>query len=379
MRLFSFLSLITLVLTGCNEPQDKKTQLDEYKKELKELNTRIETLEAEIAAEDPDYANQNVKNTLVTVIPLSEQKFSHFVEVSGSVESDKNILLSAEIMGTITKIYAREGDRVHKGDPLIKIDDATLQTNLAELKTGLELAETIYERQSNLWKQKIGTEIQYLEAKNRKESLERQLATLKAQIAKALIKAPFSGTVDYLSAKEGEIAQPGAPLIRVVSFKDMFLKADISEAYIGKFKKNDSVIVEYPSLGESIVSKISAVGQVINPQNRTFSVQVKLPSDNQLIKPNLTAILKIKDFESNAAIGVPANLIQKDSKGDFVFIAQEENQGALISKKVHIERGMTYKGVTMVVSGLTDGDSLINEGFKEVIDGGRIKVVEEVI
>jgi membrane fusion protein, multidrug efflux system len=379
-RLFIYLfTLVTLFATACGEQQEgveaKKAQLKEYRNEAKELQSKIAALEEEIAVEDPNYATANKNATLITTLPVQHKSFEHYIQVSGSVASDRNITINAEVPAKVTRINVEEGDHVKKGQVLITQDAETIRRNIAELETSLELANTRYERQANLWKQNIGTEIQYLEAKNNKESLERRLASTQSQLDNYILRAPFSGTIDEVFVKEGEVTMAGVPMLRLVSMEDMYVVADVSEAYLGEFEKGDSVTVSFPSLDRTIQSSISTVGQVINENNRTFEVRVKLPKDNRLLKPNLLAVLEIKDYEQDSAIVVPTNLVQNDNRGDYVFVARKTEDGMTAEKK-RVERGMTYNNETLIKSGLAQGEQLINEGAREVGEGGEVKIAE---
>lgn len=371
--------MTTLTVVACQQQEGleaKKSQLKEYRNEVKALQSKITALEEEIAAEDPNFAAVNKNATLVTTLPVKEETFKHFIEVSGNVSSDRNVTINAEVPAEVTQVNVKKGDKVKKGQLLIAQDAETIRRNIAELQTSLELANTRFERQTNLWEKKIGTEMQYLEAKNNKESLERRLASARSQLDNYIVRAPFGGTVDDVFVKEGEVTQPGIPMLRIVSLEDMYIVADISEAYLGEFDRGDSVTVRFPSLNKEISSTINSVGQVINQNNRTFEIQVNLPNDEQFLRPNLLAVLEIKDYEQPDAVVIPTNLIQHDNRGDYVYIAAETDTG-LVAEKKHIERGMTYNNETMIKSGLEKDDQLINEGFREVAEGVMIRVAEQ--
>jgi membrane fusion protein, multidrug efflux system len=352
----------------------KKDQLKQYKQDVKDLQAKIDDLEKQIAADDPDFVNSNRNTTLVTTREVNIGTFEHFVEVRGSVTSRRNVTISAQTPAMVQNVVVEEGTKVRKGQLMVRQEAETLLRNIEELKTSLELAETRFRRQANLWDKNIGTEFQYLEAKNAKESLERKLASLNAQLDNYKIRAPFSGTVDEVFVKEGEMAQPGVPLLRLVSLSNMYIEADVSEAYLGEFEQGDSVIVTFPSLKKDVLSVISSVGQVINENNRTFKVEVKLPDDKLLLRPNLMAVVKLKDFQEEDALTVPTNLIQNDQKGDFVYLAvQSEETSSYIAQKRHIQRGRTYKDMTMVDSGLQGDEKLIDQGFREVAQGVSLR------
>lgn len=371
------LIIVALVLNGCQPTtttlEQKKEELKTLKDEALDMRQKISTLEKEIAEADPDFFRDN--STLVSTLKPINKKFVHKIEVRGSVQSRKNIILSAEAMGRINSIVVTEGTLVKKGQMLLKIDATTLKNAIEELKTTLELANIVYKKQANLWKNNIGTEIQYLEAKNKKESLERRLTTTYSQLDLATIKAPFSGSIDEVFVKEGEMAQPGLPMFRIVSLDDMYIKADISENHIGKIAVNDEVKVTFPSIDKEYNSFITAIGQVININNRTFSIEVKLESDN-LVKPNLTAVLELQDYENNEAWVIPTEIIQNDNYGDFVFLVGNGDEKS-VAKKFRIERGKSFRGETEILNDFNGNELIINQGFREVSEGVAVKLVNQ--
>ncbi|MEM6844583.1 MAG: efflux RND transporter periplasmic adaptor subunit [Bacteroidota bacterium] len=370
------------VLVACESSDSdlatKKQQLKTYQQELKALEDQIATLENEIAEADPAFAQRTRKTTLVTTMPVMKKTFEHYIEVRGSVTSRRNITISAEAPAMVTSLPVTEGDAVRKGQVLVTQNGETLRRNIQELQTSLELAQTRYNRQKNLWDQNIGTELQYLEAENGVKSLERRIASLQAQLNNYIVRAPFSGTIDEVFVKEGEMAQPGFPMLRLVSLTNMYIESDISESFLGEFNKGDSVLVEFPSLNENIVSSISSVGKVINENNRTFKIEVKLPGDMELLRPNLLAVLRIKDYQKPNALVVPTKLILEDAKGDYLFVAKNADEGdGKVAAKQHIERGQTYKNETVISGGLSGSEVIIDKGFREVNEGVRISIVNE--
>lgn len=370
--------VLSLIVFSCERPTEldqKKADLKAKKKELAEIRKEIKALENEISEMDPEFAKANRKAKLVTTLAVENTKFEHFIEVSGSVKSRRNVDISSESIGSIQEIRYKEGDDVVAGQVIIVLDNSMFTRTYDELQTQYELAITLFEKQEKLWKQDIGTEIQYLEAKNRKEALKNQIETLRTQIDKTYVKAPFSGTIDEIIVRVGQLAQPGVPLLRLVSMSDMYVNAEVSEAYIGKFQKRDPVHVQFPSINKGFDSRISAVGQVINMDNRTFTVEVSIIKPDYILKPNMIAVVSIKDFEATEAAVVPTNLIQSDARGDFVYVVTN-NSEQTIARKVPVERGYTYKNRTMIDNGLKGDEKLIHEGFKEVSDGTLVKVLE---
>ncbi|NJN41398.1 MAG: efflux RND transporter periplasmic adaptor subunit [Flammeovirgaceae bacterium] len=297
------LALITGILgiscssTEVSDVDVKKSELENARAQMDELRVTISTLEKEIKALDPTFMVNN-NAILVSVLNLNKKEFEHKVEVRGSVESRKNILISAQIGGKIVEVHVREGDKVKSGDLLVSLDADIILNSIAELRTALELATSVYNKQAKLWKDNIGTEIQYLQAKNNKESLERKLATAHSQLDQAIIKAPFNGAVDLVQAREGELATPGLPLVRIVNQDDMYIKADVSEKFIGKFSVGDKLEVFFPAQDKRILSSIASVSQVINAENRTFVVEASLSNQNFIIKPNQVVVLNMRDYYS---------------------------------------------------------------------------------
>lgn len=381
-RINYVLACLVLLLVSCGKPNElaeKKEELQQYKDQMQELKTKIETLEGEIATLDPGFAKDHREAALITTLPVTVKDFEHFIEVAGEVASRQNIVLTAEVPGTVQRINVREGDEVKKGAILLSLEASSTQRAIAELQTALDLATTVYERQANLWKQQIGTEIQYLEAKNKKESIERQLETAQVQLDKSVIRAPFSGSVEDIVVKLGETAMAGTELVRLVGADRMYVESDISEAYSGSFHKGDSVILNFPSTGENHGTVISSVGRVINKENRTFKIEVSLPSEVVAkVKPNQLAVVKIRDFVKDKAVVIPTYLIQHDNKGEYVFIV-EKKDSATVAKKVPITTSITYKEETLVENGLSGNETLVDQGFRNVADGFNVKRAEASI
>lgn len=381
MKKIQYITLLTLlaaVVYSCGESSDlaeKKAQLEEYNKQMAELKGKISELQAEIAELDTAKTN-GADGILVALYDLKQEPFVHKIEVRGSVESRKNVMISAETAGRIEAIHVREGQEVAKGTLLMKLDADILENNLAELKTQLELAETVYMRQDNLWKQNIGTEIQYLEAKNNKESLERRISTLNSQLAQAYVRAPFSGVVDNVPVKVGEMAQPGLPLVRIVSQKDMYVSADVSEAYLGKLHTGDQVEAYFQAQDTTITTKITAVGKVINQENRTFEVEVSLPDNAQLgFQPNQVTVLTFVDYKNEAAFSVPSKIVQADEEGKYIYVV-ETKDGQPVAQKARITVGKTFSGETEIVSGLTGDEKIIEKGYRDVNAGAQVTIAK---
>src|SRR6478736_2485502 len=326
--------IVTGFLTSCsNTTVDKSTQLEKLKTEQAALAKQIAKLEKEVALENP--TKTNTKSKEIGVQELSPRKFDHYIQTQGKIDAEDNILVSAKSAGVITQVFVREGDQVSKGQTLAQIDNTMILRSIEELKSGLEMATTVYNRQKNLWDQKIGTEVQYLQAKNNKESLERRLASLNEQNDMTKIKAPISGVVDAVDVKAGQNIAPGMPAVRVVNNSDLRLNANVSEAYVSKIKKGDKVIVTLPDLNKDIEAKVTFVGRNINQLSRTFAMEADLPSSPDL-RPNMSAVIKVVYESYPSAITVPVNVVQ-DINGEKVIYVTEAKGDLTIARKRVVE------------------------------------------
>lgn len=375
----SILIIAVAVLMGAcegnSDVEKLKSKLERIEKDIQEKTIEANELEEQIASLDPEFAQQTDQSVLIKSQGVSPQDFKHKIQVQGEVASRKNITMGAETMGRVTQINVTSGDMVKRNQLLVKMDASTTENSIKELKTALELATTIYKKQKNLWEQKIGTEVQYLEAKNRKETLERQLATAQSQLDMADLKAPFDGRINDVNINIGEMVQPGMPVLSMVSQEEMYLKSDVSEEYINDFDQGDSVEVFLPSIKKSFKTVVSAVSYVINPANRTFQLEVKVNEFVDQLKPNQFARLTLVDYENQNAIVVPSNIVQQDNIGDFVYIVRtEDNQKKAV--KARVERGKSYDGKTEILKGVKSGDTIISEGYREAVNGIAVRLAK---
>jgi len=367
--------LAVLFLASCSSKVDQKSVRDQiaaYKKEIADLNKKIETLEQELATMDP---GENATSAVaVEVFELSFEPFKHYIDVSGSAEAVREAFISPEVGGQIREIYVNEGDYVERGKLLAKLNTEITESSIEELKSGLDLATTVYEKQKRLWEKGIGSEIQYLNAKNNKESLEQKLVTLQAQLDMSLIKSPVSGIVDEIYKKKGELAVPGMQLMQIVNLEEVYINADVPESYLAHVNEGEKVKVEFPVYPEmNIETPIYRKGNVINPNNRTFSIQLKISNPDKLLKPNILSVIHINDFSADSALVVPSVLIKQDISGYYVYSVREIS-GKMIAKKAYIQLGKSYLDKTMVISGLQPGEKIIVQGYTMVSDGSEVAV-----
>lgn len=350
--------------------RNKKVSLDQ---EQQEIASQLKLLEAKIKELDPLQ-----KIPLITTIKVKDTLFDHYVELQGSVTTKQNVVISAEYGGVLRKVYAKEGQKVGKGDILAKIDDGGLSQQLAQLKIQTDLAKTTYERQKRLWEQNIGSEIQYLQAKTAYETQQEATNQLAQQLAKTVVRAPFSGTIDDVITDEGSVVSPGqSPLFRIVSLTDMYIETDVPESYITTINEGKAVEVQLPVIGKTINTKVSQASDFINPANRTFKIQVPLSNKDKLIKPNLTAKLRINDYTNKEAILIPQSIISENANGEqYVYIITDKQDSVAKSKRVIIQTGKTQGDYIEVLSGLESGDEIIDEGARSVKDGQEVKILD---
>jgi RND family efflux transporter MFP subunit len=291
------------------------------------------------------------------------------------VDSDENVFVSPETPGVITNIRVKEGDKVSKGTVMASSDASALLSGLEEVKTSLTLATTAYEKQKRLWDQKIGSEIQFLQAKANKESLESRMASIQAQIDMTRIKSPISGTVDQVSVRLGEMGSPGMNGIRVVNLDKMKIVANVADTYLERLKKGSPVVIELPDINKTIESKISFVSQVINPQNRSLNIEVNVSNKEKDLKPNMIAKVRIQDEVVDTAVVVPSNIIQRSGEGEeYILVAEKTTDGKLFARKRVIEAGSQYSGKTVILKGLQPGDVIITAGYQEIVDGQPVYI-----
>jgi membrane fusion protein (multidrug efflux system) len=376
--------LVTLIAAGMlascgstdayenNELSALNKEKDSLKAVKDVVSNRLNELEQMIAALDT-----TKKLTLVTQYKAGVDSFQHFFEVYGSVETDKNATLYPELNGKIVSINVKEGQKVSKGTAIMKMDTQILEEQIEELKTRLELAETTYKKQKKLWDQNIGSEMQYLQAKNQRDALRNQLSAMEAQMDKAIVRAPFAGIVDEIFPKIGEVAMPGMPAARLVNLDDMYIKADISENYMNRVKAGDRVSIKIESIGYETEAEIERTGSYVNPNNRTFQIKVKLNNQDGVLKPNMVALVKVRDFARKGAVTIPDRLVMDGANASkYVFVLKDKN-GIMIAEKQKVKLGMTYKGEALIDSGLTGGEWLVDKGARSIKNKEQVKVVKE--
>jgi membrane fusion protein, multidrug efflux system len=347
----------------------KQQELARLKSEQSKLNQQIKSLETEIAKLDTSRRTDDRAKSVV-VAPLISETFRHYVEVQGSVDAKNSVMVSPKSGGVLTAVYVKEGDNVRQGATLAKVDNSIMRESIEEVKNQLSLANTVYEKQARLWEQKIGTEIQYLQAKNNKEALEKKLTTLNTQLGQANIAAPISGVVDQVIAKVGEMASPGMPVARVVNLSNLKVVAKVADSYVASVRKGDEVLIRFPDLDQEYKARITFVSTTVDPLTRTFRIEANLPSSSSL-KPNMLAQVQINDATRQEAIVIDQNLVQNTEKGQIVYVTATEGNRRVAKAKT-VKTGLSYNGKVEILAGLQAGDQLIIQGYQEVADGQAI-------
>ncbi|RNL84296.1 efflux RND transporter periplasmic adaptor subunit [Sinomicrobium pectinilyticum] len=376
-------------LTSCGGGDGKKSvesiiengSLGEMKAKRSELVQKRDELSGQLTRLDDAISELDTlhKLALVSTTTVKDTLFNHYIELQGSVSTKQNIVINAEYNGILTEVYVREGQDVKKGQLLAKIDDGGLSQQLAQAEVQANLARTTYERQKRLWDQNIGSEIQFLDAKTSYEAQEKAIAQLEDQIAKTRVTAPFSGTIDDIITDQGSVVAAGAALMRIVSLKNMYIEAEVPEKYLPNISKQTSVEIYFPVLGKTLESKVRQAGNYINPNNRSFKIEIDVPNSSGDIKPNLTTKLKVYDYTNEDAILIPQNVVSENANGDqYVYVAEKngkESEG--VAKRVIIKTGKTQGDIIEVLEGLSTGDHIINEGARSVEEGQVVKIIEE--
>jgi len=363
-------SLLALLFAACGGPsQDKATQLAALKEQKSQLEAQITQLEKEVG---PVAGGQQRIRT-VALTELQPQAFRHFIDLQGRVDAEENVPVTAKMPGTLVRVLVKNGDFVKKGQLLAQLDDDVMLKGLSELDLQLKTAEDIYNRQKGLWDQKIGTEIQFIQAKTNKEAVEQRIATTKEQWQQTKIYAPIAGTVDMVVLKTGQAIAPGVPLCNIVNLSQLKITGEVPEAYGSKVKQGLPVQIFFPDLGKEVASRVTYVSKSINPTNRTFTVECALPAGGGDYRANMIAVMKIIDYQNPKALVVPVNLIQTAEGGEFVLAADVNGEGNKATvRKVSITQGRNYNGMVEISTGLKPGDRVISTGFQDVNGGETV-------
>ncbi len=384
-KIFSLITLAILTISCGNnsksiESMIESNDLTEIRKKRGELVTEQNELINKIKIVDAAIKNLDTikKYPLVTAFKAKQNNFKHFLELQGSVATKQNLILYPEFSGLLKKIFVNEGQNVAKGQLLATIDDGGMSQQVAQMEVQLSLAKTTFERQKRLWEQKIGSEIEFLQAKATYDGQENAVNQMKSQLAKTSIRAPFSGVIDDIITEQGTVIGAGtSQIFRLVNLENMYIEAEVPESYLGNITPGKTVEVFFPILNEYLNTKVDQVSNYINPSNRTFKITILISNKDKHIKPNLTAKIKINDYTSEQAILIPQSIISENSLGEqYIFLAQKMNgNNEATAKKVIVKTGKTQGDFVEILEGVSSNDIVVNEGARNVKDGQNVKIL----
>nr|WP_321415074.1 efflux RND transporter periplasmic adaptor subunit [uncultured Allomuricauda sp.] len=387
MRKAIYITLTAAVLASCggnsNKSFDKalaskdiqviRTKHAEISSQKKALEKQLKSLDSAIALLD-----NTAKLPLVTTIEVHPEKFDHYLELQGDVMTKQNVLIYPEMSGTLNRVYVKEGQKVSKGQLLATIDDGGLSSQLAQLKTQAELSKTTFERQKRLWEQNIGSEIQYLQAKTNYEAQQSAVKQMESQVGKSSIRAPFTGIIDDVIKDEGTVVSPGpgSEVFRIVNLSNMYINVEVPESHLPNVTPGKKVKVYFPVLGDSVTTTVRQTGNFINPSNRSFTAEIAVPSLDGKVKPNLTARVMINDYTSENAILIPQSVLSENADGEqYVYLVDAASlENDPVAKKVVIKTGKTQGDYVEVLSGINEGDAIIDEGARSVKEGQQVNI-----
>ena len=376
MKNFILLTTLTFVLFSCGKADNKSIESIIASKNTATISAKKAELQAQITLLEEALSKLDTvkEEALVAIQPVKDTVFAHFLEVQGNINTKENVLIQPEIPGTLIALNVKAGQSVSKGQVLGRVDDGGLSEQLSSVENQYALAKTTYERQKNLWNQKIGSEIQFLNAQTQMISAQKAVAQLKAQLAKTVIRAPFSGVIDEVFVERGEVVSASVRgLMRLVNLNNMYVSTLVPETYIGKLKVGTAVEVTLSALGKSYTGKVRQVASNINPNNRSFGIEISVPNTDNLLRPNQVAKLKITDYINPKALTIPANSIQKDGEGQlFVFTATQIKGSTAIAKKTLVTLGKSANNVTEVLSGLQPNDRIVTDGANAISEGMKL-------
>ena len=390
MKKILYTTTAALILIACGSDQAQSVEdiiaqgnLETIRAKKNEISGQQKALALQAVQLDSIIAilDSNEKLPLVTALNATSENFVHFLELQGAVKTKQNVLVYPEMPGTLQRVYVTKGQKVKKGQVLASIDDGGVGNQLEQLKTQAELAKTTFQRQERLWNQKIGSEIQYLQAKTNFVAAENAVKQVQRQLAKASIKAPFSGIIDDVIKDQGTVVSPGpgSEVFRIVNLSEMYIEVDVPETYLGQITKGKEAIVYFPVLGDSVVTTIRETGNFIKPGNRSFSIEISVPNKSGNVKPNLTAKVRLNDYSNADAILIPQSIISENAEGEqyaYLCSAPDDNNESIVTKSV-ITTGKTQNGLVEVLSGISNGDFIIKEGARSVKDGQKVKILNQ--
>jgi len=355
---------------------EKKNLIAAFKSSLKPTELKINQIEKAVKVEDPNFTGKKKKKSkLVSFATVEVKDIETFTEIPGTVQTKDNTdtRVMAETTGRITKLGLYEDRYLKKGDFVMSIDDETVRLGIAEQETQLKLAQTVLEKRERLWEQKIGTEIELIQARTNVEALQKSIATTKSSLDKFTQNATVNGTIDQVFVSEGEMVMAGTPIAAIINLGTVTVEAELNESYLGKVKRGDRVMIEFPSLEMERQSKITDIGSRLDAGSRTFTIEMDIANKGYTLKPNIFATVKLRDQYVPEAVVVPTQLVQEDFEGSYIYVAAEV-EGERVAQKVRIETGAMLENEAIVTSGLNGSEILIEKGYRDVVEGQPVEV-----
>ncbi|MDG2371806.1 MAG: efflux RND transporter periplasmic adaptor subunit [Flavobacteriaceae bacterium] len=391
MKKHIYILTFAFIFFSCDNKKDIDTNSIINSKDLKliqkrksQVSSEINLLQKELRTLNEEIFNldEERKITLVSSKKVKKESFKHFIEIQGSVESDKNLILYSEIPGIIKSINVKQGQKVKKGLVLVELSNEGMFAKLEQLKLQLKLAKTTYERQSNLWNDKIGSEIQFLQTKTNYLTIEREIVQINDQILKSKIIAPFDGVIDQLIADLGSNVNPGiSPVLRIINLDQVKVIAEIPETHLPNIHYESEVSIYFPVISKNLKAKVSSIGNVINPNNRNFRIEVLLENNDYVLKPNMTAKISLNDYHNpNAILIDQKNIIENSYNEFYVFklepVAMDQEKYKVIKNLVKL--GKTANNKVEILEGLDSDDIIIEDGSRLVREKQIVKITNRI-
>ncbi|MBI3510355.1 MAG: efflux RND transporter periplasmic adaptor subunit [Bacteroidetes bacterium] len=354
---------------GQKEEEKLRSDLKSKKEEFEKLRKDIAEIELQLAKFDTSKANDGKP---VKILAIAPTRFVHNIDIQGRVDAEESVTVSPQMPGLVKRVNVQPGDKVNAGEVLAEIDADAMIQQMNALKTQRDMAKEVYDRQKNLWDQKIGTEMQFLQSKTQYDALDKQVLAMSEQIDMTRIKAPMSGTVDQVNIRTGEIAAAGFSGIVIVNTTKLRVKGEVAEAYIAQVKIGSAVSIFIPDADKTIEATVTYSGQVVNKMNRTFNVEVAVPANEKDVLPNMIAVMKINDYSQDNSIVAPLSAIQQTSDGKYFVFVAKNNGGKLTAEKREVTYEKNYNGMALITSGLINGDQLITDGYADLNNGDAV-------
>lgn len=334
---------------------------------------------ASCAPEEPQNTEEElVKTVNVETKTIESQPFERYLKLVGTVKAQNDVRISAEVAGRIEKYFVEQGDQVEKGEPILKIDDSQLIRERERLEAITAQAKENYERLKRLYQQdSVGSEIDYLNAKYNYEQNKASLEEVKVNIDKTTVKAPFDATVENIVLEQGEMASPGAVLLRLIGTDKLKVSTGVPSIYSDVVNKGDMAQIWFDfQKSDTLRLPITFVGKSISPQARTFKVEVRLPPETVNYKVDMIANLMIRTWKEDEAIVIGEEYVYQNEDQNVVYTVAENGEGQQIARMKPVTLGASYKNKVVIAEGLQPGDGLITVGSSFLQDNMRINIVE---